>query len=197
MCAMCILRDQDNWNQGRRRSVWVTTHWTLWHDSLRDLNDVGGSDIPLISLETGNLSQLDSFDEGVLFVTYKFLTRRLKSAKCGACHSPYIPCTPASFGEADNIDPSATCQSCKEVDISFVCTQRCKASYICERCHSLLLAPRVKAISDWMKGGDSDGDGVLALDESHKAKIATTVTASGVCVSHNMQHKNMLQSLCR
>ena len=177
---------QDNWNQGRRRSLWVTTHWTLWHDSLRDLRDIGGGHISLKSLETEKLSQLDSFNEGVLFVTYKFLTKQLKSASCASCDSSYIAYRPVSSAEADNIDPSTTCQSCNELKIAFVCTKRCKSTYICERCHSLLLTPRVKAISDWMKGGIGDGDGVLALDESHKAKIATTVTASGVCVSHSM-----------
>ena len=138
------------------------------------------------SLETEKLSKLDSFDEGVLFVTYKFLTKKLKSVSCTSCDSSYIPYIPASSGETENFDHLGTCQSCNKSKIAFVCTKRCKATYICNRCHSLLLAPRVKAISDWMKGGDGNGDGVLALDESHKAKIATTVTASGVCVPHTV-----------
>ena len=155
--------------------MWVTTSWTLWHDSSRDLRDLGAAHIPLKSLETTDLSQLHSFKEGVLFVTYKYLTKQSKCAKCSVCDSALI----------EALDPSATCHVCKkeEAKVAWICPEDCKECSSCDQCHQLLLVSRVKAVSDWMNGGTGNGDGVLVLDESHSAKISTTVTHLGVCLT--------------
>ena len=164
----------------------MTTSWTLWHDSLRDLRDLGARHIQLKSLEITDLSDLRDIKEGVLFVTYKCLTKHVKNAKCHVCLNDLDPVSDPSI--------STTCQSCKdpEAKVEWVCTQECEACGICDQCHSLLLVPRVKAVSDWMKDGESDGDGVLVLDESHSAKVSTTVTASGVCMSQPFDNYSIL-----
>ena len=131
------------------------------------------------SLETTDLSDLGSFEEGVLFVTYKYLTRQLKDAKCGVCDASLIP----------DFTPSATCESCKNkmAKVDWVCPEKCKQSAFCDQCHEFLLIPRAKAVAEWMNGGVGDGDGVMVLDESHSAKISTTVTHLGVCVAREIQ----------
>ena len=171
--------NQDNWNQGRRRSLWVTTSWTLWHDSSRDLCDLGAAHIKLKSLETADLSELPTFEEGVLFATYKYLTKRLKHASCGDCDACLVP----------NNTASATCQSCKRklAKDDWVCPKKCEQSAFCDQCHELLLVPRVKAIAEWMNEGAGNGNGVLVLDESHSAKMSTTVTHLGVCAAVEIQ----------
>jgi hypothetical protein len=64
----------DNWNQGRRRIVWVTDNWRLLEDAKRDLNGIGASYL------ARTIARADKFPYGakinhggVLFAPYSWL----------------------------------------------------------------------------------------------------------------------------
>lgn len=64
----------ENFLLGRKRAVWFTCNTDLAVDAKRDLRDIGAVDIPLLSLTSAGYGDLaESFDEGVLVVTYSVL----------------------------------------------------------------------------------------------------------------------------
>jgi len=65
----------DNWNQGRRKAVWISVSWDLAKDAKRDLRDAGwaeGAD-KLFELRKTKLGQRVKVDEGIMFVPYSTL----------------------------------------------------------------------------------------------------------------------------
>ncbi|MCO5607602.1 hypothetical protein L7F22_061799 [Adiantum nelumboides] len=89
----------ENWQQGRRRALWLSVGSDLRFDARRDLNDVGASCIPLHALNKLSYAKLEStkvgVKEGVLFLTYNSLIAKsaaMKSTRfqqleewCGYC----------------------------------------------------------------------------------------------------------------
>ena len=72
----------ENWLRGRRRAVWFTCNTDLTVDARRDLDDIGARHIGLQSLTAlpyGSIAE--SFDEGVLLVTYSCLVAKQGKAK--------------------------------------------------------------------------------------------------------------------
>ena len=74
----------DNWNQGRKRHLWVSVSADLMQDAIRDLADIGAGHISVINItKTPAGVKLDAgkngFKEGVIFSTYMGLVS--KSAK--------------------------------------------------------------------------------------------------------------------
>ncbi|KAK2077490.1 hypothetical protein QBZ16_004335 [Prototheca wickerhamii] len=67
----------ENWKRGRRRHLWISIGSDLRVDARRDLDDVGGADIPLHALNKLPYGKLDSkrigIQEGVVFLTYASL----------------------------------------------------------------------------------------------------------------------------
>ena len=66
----------DNWNQGRRRSVWVSKGWAMLDVCRRDLDDLRAQCIPLMPLPHTKVADgLTAFFEGVVFCSYHHLTK--------------------------------------------------------------------------------------------------------------------------
>ena len=169
----------DNWNQGRRRSVWVSKGWAMLDVCRRDLDDLRAQCIPLKPLPHTNVADgLTAFFEGVVFCSYHHLTKgrpvvcskgheyqvtrcTSKLAFCGLCFSPLK-------------GNHWTCMECSDDN-----------DRICDFCFALKAQHRVAALVEWMRGSKTvsnraKGDGVLALDECHTAKTVTTKTAAGI-----------------
>ena len=72
----------ENWLRGRRRAVWFTCNTDLTVDARRDLDDIGARHIGLQSLTALSYDPIaESFDEGVLLVTYSCLVAKQGKAK--------------------------------------------------------------------------------------------------------------------
>lgn len=63
----------DNWNQGRRKHLWVSKNKKLIEDAQRDLADVGDLGNSVIDISKTKLGMPIGAKEGVLFVTYDTL----------------------------------------------------------------------------------------------------------------------------
>ena len=71
----------DNFNQGRRKAVWVSEKQNLYEDAVRDWVDLGGKTEDVHSYQKENKKGLDRFDEGIMFITYSTLRGGPKSGK--------------------------------------------------------------------------------------------------------------------
>lgn len=60
----------DNWNQGRKRTLWLSVGWNLVSGVRDGLNQVGAEDIPLHRLDSIGRKDAIQFGDGVLFATY-------------------------------------------------------------------------------------------------------------------------------
>jgi hypothetical protein len=71
----------DNWNNGRKKALWITEKPTLFKDAKRDLIDVGWAEgaEKLFSLSQKPLGRRISATEGILFATYALLGRQFKN----------------------------------------------------------------------------------------------------------------------
>ena len=68
--AACIL---DQWNQGRRRAVWISASAGLVEDARRDWAALGGLPIDIQPLDAFPLGQSVGMTSGILFLTYATL----------------------------------------------------------------------------------------------------------------------------
>ena len=71
----------DNWNQGRKRHLWVSVSADLMQDAIRDLRDIGAGHIEVLNIvKTIGGTKLDAgrngFKEGVVFSTYSGLVSK-------------------------------------------------------------------------------------------------------------------------
>jgi len=72
----------DNWNQGRRRVLWLSVNNDLLPSTKRDLTALGGKDIPLAKINDFAASEKSiDFTDGVLFSAYSSLTARAKNGQ--------------------------------------------------------------------------------------------------------------------
>lgn len=60
----------DNWNQGRKRTLWLSVGWNLVSGVRDGLNQVGAEEIPLHRLDSIERGDPAAFGDGVLFATY-------------------------------------------------------------------------------------------------------------------------------
>lgn len=70
----------DNWNQGRRRALWLSVSQNLIEDARRDLNDLGVA-IPLAQINDYSAGGEITLREGVIFCTYSTLISKSKQGK--------------------------------------------------------------------------------------------------------------------
>lgn len=63
----------DNWNQGRKKTIWVSEKWTLLEDATRDWVDLGGKKTDLLSLKKVRADDSIEAKAGILFATYDTL----------------------------------------------------------------------------------------------------------------------------
>jgi diguanylate cyclase (GGDEF)-like protein len=71
----------DNWNQGRKRAVWLSLSRDLFEDAKRDLGNVAGGDIPLRIQADWNAADPIDMGDGVLFTNYATLVSDGKDAE--------------------------------------------------------------------------------------------------------------------
>lgn len=72
----------DNWEQGRRRSLWVSTGWDLHADAVRDTTDVAGEGrLPVHKLRDFEGNKRIPVGDGVLFTTYGTLISKAAGTK--------------------------------------------------------------------------------------------------------------------
>ena len=181
----------DNWNRGRRRSVWVSKGRAMLHGCRRDLDDLGAQCIPIMSMPQ-RLKTLATFSEGVVYCTYRFLTKRT-SAVCLKGHT-YVMMNYSL--------PPLLCLSCASplVGIHWGCMTCFPNDNICTTCHARKSYPKVMALADWVRGSATathmaKGDGVVVLDECHAAKTATSHTAYGISLlQHSVPNARLVYS---
>jgi len=73
----------DNWNKGRRKSLWITEKPTLFIDAHRDLTDVGwtqGAE-KLFNLGRKKIGKSIEISDGIMFATYALLGRDFRNIK--------------------------------------------------------------------------------------------------------------------
>ncbi|HOJ04097.1 MAG TPA: strawberry notch family protein [Bacteroidota bacterium] len=72
----------DNWNQGRRRHLWITKNQKLQADAERDILAVFGEKAGglLHNLSDTKLDQNIAIDEGILFITYNTLIQESRTS---------------------------------------------------------------------------------------------------------------------
>jgi tRNA G10 N-methylase Trm11 len=63
----------DNWNQGRKKAVWISKNTPLFNDAKRDIRGVGWDDKVLFDLSKTKLTAEVARDEGIAFLTYDTL----------------------------------------------------------------------------------------------------------------------------
>lgn len=64
----------DNFNQGRKKAVWVSEKAGLFEDATRDWTDLGGSDGELLDFSKAKIKKnLQGYADGILFSTYDTL----------------------------------------------------------------------------------------------------------------------------
>jgi predicted RNA methylase len=68
----------DNWNQGRKKAVWVTKNGPLYADAVRDWVALGGSENDVFEAKAGKPIEKDN---GILFTTYYTLPQGQKPNK--------------------------------------------------------------------------------------------------------------------
>lgn len=73
----------DNWNQNRRRVLWLSINYDLVPSTERDLRDLGASDIPLSSLDKHSIHAdlNEAVGDAVLFSSYATLIAKGKDGK--------------------------------------------------------------------------------------------------------------------
>jgi hypothetical protein len=71
----------DNWNQGRRRALWVSVNNDLMDAAKRDLNDVGAGHIPLARINDYPANGEIALQHGVIFCSYPSLISQSKDGK--------------------------------------------------------------------------------------------------------------------
>ena len=70
----------DNFNQGRKKAVWVSAKKELFEDAVRDWSDLGGDASKLLNYSNEAVKKkLSATNDGVLFVTYDTLKGASKS----------------------------------------------------------------------------------------------------------------------
>lgn len=62
----------DNWNQGRRKAIWISENKNLSEDARRDWKDLGGDPAQIIDWEKAQKKGLTA-NEGILFIPYSSL----------------------------------------------------------------------------------------------------------------------------
>ncbi|KAF0234325.1 MAG: hypothetical protein FD177_881 [Desulfovibrionaceae bacterium] len=70
----------DNWNQGRKKAVWVTFNGSLFEDAGRDMRGIGDDSGKLFQLADTKLGEDVKRGDGVLFTTYATLPQLPKGA---------------------------------------------------------------------------------------------------------------------
>lgn len=73
----------DNWNNGRKKALWITEKPTLFKDAHRDLKDVGwlqGAE-KLFALGQKKVGRMIEVPEGIMFATYALLGRDFRHIK--------------------------------------------------------------------------------------------------------------------
>lgn len=63
----------DNWNQGRRRALWLTVNNDLLPSTARDLKDIGAGFIPLARINDYQADEEITLKEGVVFASFSSL----------------------------------------------------------------------------------------------------------------------------
>lgn len=63
----------DNWNQGRKRAIWISEKAGLVNDARRDWTDLGGNKDDILDFSKFKLGQEISAENGVMFSTYDTL----------------------------------------------------------------------------------------------------------------------------
>ncbi len=71
----------DNWCQGRRRAAWVSVSQDLMQDAIRDRDDVGASEIPLVRINDFPADGDIALAEGIVFTTYASLIARARGER--------------------------------------------------------------------------------------------------------------------
>lgn len=73
----------DNWNQGRKRILWLSINYDLVPSTERDMNSLGTSDIPLATLNKYSVHTdlEESVGNSLLFASYATLTGKGKDGK--------------------------------------------------------------------------------------------------------------------
>lgn len=68
----------DNWNQGRRRALWLSVNNDLMPSTKRDLRDIGAAHIPLARINDYQADEDIKLREGVLFASFSSLISKSK-----------------------------------------------------------------------------------------------------------------------
>ena len=68
----------DNYNQGRKRTLWLSISNQLLESTRRDLRDLNASQIPLHQLNEWDVNEELDFGQGVIFCSYNTLIARSK-----------------------------------------------------------------------------------------------------------------------
>lgn len=72
----------DNWNQRRRRHIWITKNQQLYDDAVRDVKAVFGEDADAIIHNLSNYKIGQTLpDEGIIFITYNTLIGKSKKTE--------------------------------------------------------------------------------------------------------------------
>ena len=71
---------KDNWNQGRKKSIWISKGSKLFHDAKRDMADIGLGEDKVFMVNDWNYNQSIDKTEGTLYVSYESI---IQSAKRG------------------------------------------------------------------------------------------------------------------
>lgn len=69
----------DNWNQGRRKQVWITFNSSLFEDARRDVKGIGDDPGKVFRLSDFRLGEPIERAEGILFTTYATLPQKAKA----------------------------------------------------------------------------------------------------------------------
>lgn len=71
----------DNWNQGRRRALWLSVNNDLMPSTKRDLHDIGAAHIPLARINDYQADDSIRLKEGVLFASFSSLISKSKKGR--------------------------------------------------------------------------------------------------------------------
>lgn len=74
----------DNWNQGRKKAVWITFNSSLFPDAQRDMKGIGDDARKLFKLSATPMGTDVGREDGVLFTTYATLYQTPKGMKSGS-----------------------------------------------------------------------------------------------------------------
>jgi len=71
----------DNWNQGRKKAVWISKKKELIVDAKRDFGDLGGDPSLLVDLGKKKIGEAIGAEQGILFAGYPTIRGQTKAAR--------------------------------------------------------------------------------------------------------------------